>query len=407
MVRVVFVAPFAADTTLRFARSAAELPDVQLALVTQEPLERFSEELRRRLLGFRRVGDAMDTAELVRAVESLSAELGGPAERLIGVLEQLQVPLAEARERLRIRGMDAAEARNFRDKSRMKDVLRANELPCAQHRLCLSAAEALEFAARSGYPLVVKPPAGAGARNTFRVDDRAQLASYLASAPPSATAPVLLEEFITGEEFSFDTVTLHGRHLLHSINVYAPAPLTVIENEWIQWCVMLPRRIDGPEFAPIFEAGPRALDVLGMHTGVTHMEWFRRPDGRIAISEVAARPPGAQFSTLISYCHDFDLYRAWARLLIHERFDVPERRYSSGAAYLRGQGRGRIVEVRGLDEVRRELGPLLIESKLPQVGAQPTGTYEGEGFLIVRAPETEVVRKALEMIVRTVHVRLG
>jgi biotin carboxylase len=408
MSRVVFVAPYTLDTTLRFSRAAAELSGFHFGLISQEPLERVPEDLRRRVTAFRRVRDALNEDELASAVESIGNEWQSKPERLIGVLEQLQVPLARVRERLQIRGMDSGEAANFRDKSRMKDVLRANGLPCAQHLLANDGQSALEFAARAGYPLVVKPPAGAGARNTFRVDERAQLDDYLRSMPPNATEPVLLEEFITGQEFSFDTVTLHKKHVFHSISKYTPSPLAVLQTPWIQWCVMLPRRIDGPEFADIFEIGPRALDVLGMVTGVTHMEWFRRPDGRIAISEVAARPPGAQFSSLISYAHDFDLYRAWARLMIHETFDVPERKFSSGAAYLRGQGEGNsIAAVEGLDATLRELGDLVVEKKLPSIGQPRAAGYEGEGFVIVRHPETEVVEKALERLVNTVRVRLG
>ncbi len=407
MPRVLFVAPFAADTTMRFTRATAELPDVTLGLITQEPLDKFPGDLRRRITGFRRVTDAMNVEQLAEAALSIGAEWQAKPERIIGVLEQLQVPLAEVRERLQIRGMDAAEARNFRDKSQMKDALRAAGLPCAQHRLCGNAGVALEFADQVGYPLVVKPPAGAGARNTFRVSNRDELRSGLASMAISESAPVLLEEFITGQEYSFDTVTLHGVHLFHSIIKYLPAPLDVLENPWIQWCVMLPRHIDTPEFAPIFEAGPRALDVLGIHTGITHMEWFARPDGRIAISEVAARPPGAQFSTLISYTHDFDLYRAWARLLVAEEFDVPQRKFASGAAYLRAHGQGRVTAIDGLDEVQRELGELIVETKLPRIGMTTTGTYEGEGFVIVRHPETAVVENALKRIVSTVRVRLG
>ena len=34
------------------------------------------------------------------------------------------------------------------------------------------------------------------------------------------------------------------------------------------------------------------LRALGLRTGFTHMEWFRRPDGSVAVSEVAARPNG-------------------------------------------------------------------------------------------------------------------
>ncbi|MBL8804830.1 MAG: ATP-grasp domain-containing protein [Planctomycetes bacterium] len=407
MPTVVFVAPYAADATFRFTRAAAELEGVRLGLVTQEPLERFPEDVRRRLAGYQRVHDAMDVDELVTATQALGASWGGKPERIIGVLEQLQTPLAQVRERLSIRGMDTHESQNFRDKSRMKDVLRAAGLPCAQHKLCSSAPEAVRFALSVGYPLVVKPPAGAGARNTFRVDGPDQLEGYLRSAPPSAQAPVLLEEFITGEEFSFDTVTLHGQHLLHSINIYLPAPLVVIQNPWIQWCVITPRSIDEPRFAPIFDAGPKALAALGMFTGVTHMEWFLRPDGRIAISEVAARPPGAQFSTLISYAHEFDLYRAWARLLVFEQFDRPERKFACGAAYLRGQGEGKIVALEGLEECQREIGGLVVEAKLPTLGATPSSSYEGDGYVIVRHRETEVVQAALQRIVNTVRVKLG
>jgi len=81
------------------------------------------------------------------------------------------------------------------------------------------------------------------------------------------------------------------------------------------------RDVSGPEYQAIHETGPRALAALGMTSGITHMEWFRRRDGSIAISEVAARPPGAQFTTLISYAHDLDLYRAWARVVVHDQFD--------------------------------------------------------------------------------------
>ena len=210
------------------------------------------------------------------------------------------------------------------------------------------------------------------------------------------------------EEYAFDTVTLHGRHIFHSISKYSPPPLEVLREPWIQWTVLQPRRIDDPKFGPIFEAGPRALDVLGMDTGLSHMEWFRRVDGTIAISEVGARPPGAQFTTLLSYTHDFDFYRAWCKLVIFDEFTPPERKYASGAAYVRAQGTGkRIANVYGLDEMRRELGDIVMESKLPKPGTAPTGTYEGEGYIVVRHPDTHVVEQALKRLVETVRVELG
>ena len=227
---VVFVAPYCLETTLRFVRAALALPDVRLAVLSQEPVGSLPADLRPRIAGFERVEDAMDARQLSRAVRALAAQMGGKVHALLGILEQLQVPLAEVREELSIRGMDAGEARNFRDKSRMKDVLRAHGIPCARHRLASSARDALAFAEECGFPLVVKPPAGAGARNTFRVGARAELESWLRTEPPSTANPVLLEEFITGKEHSFDTVTLHRKHVFHSISRYTPSPLEVMET---------------------------------------------------------------------------------------------------------------------------------------------------------------------------------
>jgi hypothetical protein len=66
-----------------------------------------------------------------------------------------------------------------------------------------------------------------------------------------------------------------------------------------------------------------------------------------------------------------------------------------------------VRSVRGLEEVVRELGPLVVEARLPQVGQTPSGGYEGEGYVIVRHPETEVVKDALWKVVTRVRVELG
>ena len=210
-----------------------------------------------------------------------------------------------------------------------------------------------------------------------------------------------------GEEHSFDAVVVAGSPVWHSISRYYPTPLEVVENPWIQWCVLLPREVSGSEFDPIRDAGFRALGALGLETGLTHMEWFRRRDGSVAISEVAARPPGAQFTTLISYAHDFDLYQAWARLMVFDAFDVPQRKWAVGCAFLRGQGRGRVRGIYGIEKVAGELAPLLVEVKMPREGQSPSGTYEGDGYVVVRHADSAVVERALSLLVSNIRVELG
>lgn len=402
----IFAAPFFMDATLAFINGASQLPNINLTVISQDPAERIPADIRQRLAGHWRVPNALDANQLVDAARNLEKSFGAPV-RLIGALEQLQVPLAVAREAMGIPGLSVQASINFRDKARMKSVLTDAGVPCARHALAGNRQAALKFTSEVGFPVVVKPPAGAGGKSTFRLDSSADLDQFLGSYPHSAEHPFMYEEFVSGSEYSFDSVIINGQGVWHSISSYMPSPLAVLENDWIQWCVMLPRDVSGSEFDPIRKAGFAALSALGMETGLSHMEWFRLPDGNIAISEVGARPPGAQITSLLSYAHDIDFYRAWPHLLVFGEFEPPARKYACGAAYFRGQGRGTVKRIHGLDEAQRRFGELVVEVKLPQEGQPPSDSYEGDGYVIVRHPETDVVQHALQQIVQLIRVELA
>ena len=406
MVAAAFVAPYLLDATTRFVEAAARLPGVELALITCEPEDNLPSELRRSLAAHWRIDDALDAGQITTAVQGVG-EFIGPVQRLLAVLEQLQVPVAQAREHLSIAGMDVATARNFRDKAQMKSVLRAAGVPCARHRLADTAAAAAGFANEVGFPLVVKPPAGSGAKSTFRLDDADDLRVWLDAAPPSPGRLALLEEFLTGDEGSYDSVMVDGQIIWDSVSSYLPTPLEVLRNPWIQWMVLMPREIGGPEYAGIRAIAPTALRALGLHSGLTHLEWFRRPDGTVAVSEVAVRPPGGQITSMLCYAHDFDLYGAWAQLMVHGTFAPPQRSWSVGTAFLRGQGTGHVTTVHGLDALPPEVSSLVVESRLPERGQLSSGSYEGDGYITVRDRETGTVTAALKELLGTVRVELG
>lgn len=405
MTNVIFAAPLLSENASQLIAAMAKLEGVRLGVISHDPMEKLSEPIRSQLAGHWRVDDILSVDQLVWAVESLSARLGG-VDRLFAAYEQLQVPIAQVRERFGIEGMPAEVARNFRDKGRMKDLLRQHGLPCARHRPVSTAAEAWRFVSEIGFPIVYKPLQGAGAISTFRIDSPDQLNDALRISPPES-ASVLIEEHILGDEHSFESVSIGGRTVWHSLTHYQPTPLEVLRNNWIQWCIVLPREIDDPRYDDIRADAARTLEVLGMQTGLSHLEWFRRHDGSIAISEVAARPPGAQIMKLISYAHEIDFESAWARLIVFGTFEKPARRWATGVAFLRGQGDGRVKAVHRVEEAAGEVGPLVVEAKLPVIGQAPTGGYEGEGWVIVRHQETAVVERALERLVTLIRVELG
>jgi len=406
MRRVVFVTPSFTPTMTRFVTSVAKLEGIALSLISTDSPYTLPKPLQDRILFGERVGNCFDAGQLAIAAKRLAAEMGG-LDVLFGAREESQVAIARVRDYLGIAGMDAESAIAFRDKSRMKAVLRANRLPCARHCLVTDTMRAVTFAGEVGFPIIVKPPTGVGGRGTFRIESEAQLGDYLAAASPDPSRPTLFEEFIKGDEHSFDAVSIDGRVVWHSVSRYYPSPLEVLENPWIQWCVLLPRDVEDARFDPIRTAGAGALRALGMATGLSHMEWFRRPDGSIAISEVGARPPGAQFMSLMSYATDKDFYDAWAELMVFSRFDPPERKYAVGAAYLRGMGQGRVKAVHGIEQAQQEVGSVVVEAHLPPVGSPASPSYEGEGYVIVRHRDTALVKRALSRLVSLIRVELA
>ena len=299
------------------------------------------------------------------------------------------MPLAQVRDALGIPGMDAATARNVRDKSRMKEVLHARRA-CRARATSSSARPRRRsaFAAAVGFPLVAKPPAGAGAQATYRLDDADALRSWLAAIPPRPEAPGLLEEFLVGDEHTFDSVQIGGRTVWASVSDYRPPPLEVLRNPWIQWTVLLPRELDGPALRRrSATSGRPPCGRSACATALTHMEWFRRPDGSVAVSEVGARPPGAQIASMLGL-------RARRRLLPAVVRAGDPRPVRPAGAEVRGglrrtcagRAAGRVRAVHGVDELQRRIGHLVVEAQLPEPGQPASTSYEGEGYVIVRAP---------------------
>lgn len=403
---VIYATPFFTQNTMGLVRAFAHLEGIRLGVISQEPQEVLPEELRSRFAGHWRVHDALNFDQLTWAANEL-ARRHGPIQRLIAANEQIQLPLAMVRDRLGIPGMTAEAVSNFRDKGRMKDLFHQHGIPCARHCRAESEDDAWAFVQEVGFPICVKPVDGAAAQATYRVESSRSLRELLQSRPATREAPLQLEEFLVGQENSFESVTLGGMSVWHSWTRYQPTPLDVMRNPWIQWRIVLPRETEDPEYDEIREYGPLALKALEMGTGLSHMEWFRRSDGRIAIGEVGARPPGAQITTMMDRAHDMDSEAAWARLMVFGQFDPPkERKYAVGNAFLRGLGGSRVKGVTGLEKVFGELGEFITDYRIPHLGQPAAITYEGEGFIIVRHPQTSVVDAMLQFIINSVRVEL-
>ncbi len=397
---VIFVAPFPTEVTMRFVRAVSKMEDVRLlGIVHTPPLDEahlYADIVR--VTQPTSLSDVVDGIELLRRRH-------GEVFRVVGILEAMMVQLAAARERFGVAGTSVKTATLFREKAEMKDALREAGIPVARHRLVIAERDARAFAEEVGYPLVLKPPAGMGAKATFRVRSHAELSAALAGARLGPQSPVLIEEMLHGTEHSFETITVGGEPRVSSVSDYRPGCLEVLENPWIQWAVVLPRETDTVAYTKAREIGFSAIRALGLEDGMTHMEWFERSDGSLAVGEIAARPPGPQLCQMTGLVHDIDIYRAWARATIDGALDAPwERKYAAGCAYIRGVGNGQVAAITGVRETNEAIGSSLVEAKLPTIGAHKNESYEGDGYVVLRHESTDKVKQMIRTVIETLKI---
>jgi biotin carboxylase len=327
-------------------------------------------------------------------------------DRVEALGEYQMLLAARIREALHVPGLTVAQTVPFRDKEEMKRRLDAAGLRTPRHFKAGSESEILAAAERVGFPLIIKPIAGAGSANTYRIDDNDQLYKVLPKL--RGVAEVSVEEFIDGEEFTFDTLTAGGQIQYYNVAWYRPRPLQARSHEWISPQVIALRYPDQAALAAGVDLGRKVIAALGFDSGFTHMEWYRKADGEVVFGEIGARPPGARQVDQMNYACDFDSFREWARVVVHGQMQARiERKYNVATVFKRAQGQGRIVRIDGMEQLRREFGPYLVWDNLLPVGAQRRNwlqTLLSDGFVVVRHPDLQVTCEMADRIGQEVQL---
>lgn len=184
---------------------------------------------REHLSGYLRVPNLTDEDAVVRAVV---AGVGGhQIARVVCLWEPGVVLAARLREALQVPGMPVAQAQTFRNKDLMKQKVTAAGIRTARHASATSVAQVREAAHAIGFPVIVKPIAGAGSMDTVKAASAEELERALARV--QSYDEVNVEEFITGEEFTYDTICIAGRVVYENVCYYRPNPLIARSTEWI------------------------------------------------------------------------------------------------------------------------------------------------------------------------------
>src|SRR5256714_3419040 len=295
---------------------------------------------------------------------------GKGVDRVLANWEVLVMLAARLRERWGLPGMSPDTVRGFRDKELMKGRVRAAGLRVPRSRRVRTRREVYDAAEAIGLPLILKPIAGAGSADTHAVRTKAELEAALEATRgvPEASC----EEYVEGEEFTFDTVCIDGKPAFENVAAYLPKPLEARSQELVSPVIITVRDMYQQRLAPGVELGRKVLTALGMGDGFTHMEWFLTPKGEAIFGEIGCRPGGAHLVDQMNYTCDIDLFREWARAVCWGAFEAPTyRKYNAAIIFKRARGQGRISRISGLHEFLRRYGEHVVEQKLLPIGSPP------------------------------------
>ncbi len=386
MPNVVMLSPGFPLEMAYFTRALAEVGATVIG-VGDQPVDVLPAEARAALAHYEHVSLADEDA-VIAALQGLSRH--ARIDQVECLWEPYMVLAARLREVLGLPGMTVAQTIPFRDKELMKQVLDTAGIRTPRHASTSTNAGIYAAAEQIGYPLIIKPIAGAGSADTYRVDSLAELETVLPMIGHVETVSV--EEFIEAEEFTYDTICGAGDILYENVSWYRPRPLQARSHEWISPQTVALRDLGRPELAGGIEMGHQVISALGFTAGFTHMEWYRKSDGEVVFGEIGARPPGARTVDVMNYACDADLFRIWAAAVITGQAEPVARPYNAVSIFKRARGSGHISRIEGLDRLLADHGDSVCVLDLLPVGAHRRdwrATLISDGMIILRDPDLD------------------
>ena len=375
--------------------------------VGEEPVDHVAAGVARHLSGWVQIPSYTDEDASVAVLLAELAALG--VDRVESLWEPTVHLAARVREGLGLPGMSADTVAGFRDKQLMKERAAAAGARVPISRRLQGTEGLLQAAEDIGYPVVIKPIAGAGSASTWGCQDRAEVESHLDEW--AGVGELSVEAFIQGEEHTYDALCIEGLPVLESVTRYYPPPLVSRNEEHVSPAQITYRNPYVAPLLPGIALGRRVVAGLGMGTGIVHMEWFQTSDGGAVMGEIACRPGGSKLMDQWNWSQDIDIYREWARAVCWGSCEaVPQHAHHVGVVFKRARGQGHIQAVLGADRLRAELGGALVEDALLPVGAQRRDwkqTLLSDGWMAVRDPSHDRCRAMMERIVDEVTLIAG
>lgn len=341
-----------ASALRRHGHSALGIGDVDMHLLTPEQQQAMT--------AWYRVDSLDRYGDVYRAVAFL-IHRHGRIDRIESFNEHWLELEARLREDFNVSGPSLDDVARHRGKSRRRDTLKSNGVPCVPGEKVTSPEQVRAFVDRHGLPVIFKPEQRAPRRDRFQAWTRDELDALLRRPLDS----YVVERFERARLTSFDGLTdRQGRIVYRTSHEFRSASAN--ERAAVYWSRRrVPRALE--------EVGRRVVEAFRMRERFFHCELFEESGGSFRVLDINMRPPYGFAIDLMNYAADIDIYNLWARVLSGE--DVAKDFRYELKYHVAHVGRRRYVEYEfSPRELSERLGSMLVLHRpIPYIFSEALG----------------------------------
>ncbi len=313
------------------------------------------------------------TQQVIAEIENLKIR---PTHVIVGV-EAAVYMASIVRKYFGARMSELTLVRRCSNKSEMKRYLFDKAVPLTPFIVSKGSESAEEIIEKLSLPVVVKTVEGSGGRNLVFCKTKDMLKKHMGKG-------LIYEKFVDAPEGSIESFVNNGEILFTNVTEY------YVKG----FCNILPATYPEEEIKSLLDFNSQVLKLLKISWGLTHLEFYRHPDG-VLFGEIAIRPPGGYIMTLIKKSYGFNPWEALVHIEMDQPFQFPKKETQYAACWVHHPGPGKA-------KIKDVTAPLqsLIKHKIKVKDGQPIlprkSVGEDVGYSLFASPDPTELKKDLD-----------
>lgn len=349
-----------------------EKENIPFAILSDKPLLRTPPEA-----GFSITHSFSSEPEILTDLDANFAKLGRKPSHVLACTEAAVFLAGRIRKHFNTRMFKEALVRRCSNKIEMKEFLRGKGIPMTPYLIGTGKESAATVVEKLSLPIVVKPTSTSGGRGQVVCKTETDLEKAIGKK-------LLYEKFVDASEGSVESFISNGKILFTNITEYYEKRV----------CNLVPASYSTEEKQAILALNQQVITALKINWGMTHLEFYRHPDG-LLFGEIALRPPGGYIMNLIRKSYKFNPWQAFVDIELDRPCSFPDQNSKFSAAWIYHPGPGTVTSVSDPPNISS-----LVKHKIKtKIGAEVqtrAGSGEDIGYSILSSENLAALLSDLE-----------